>query len=161
LPTHLNDVLIRRARAHAAERRIIGSIILVAGAVMASATGWCATLIVGKDAPIQTIAEAARVAKDGDTVEILSGEYRADVAVWLQKRLTIRHVGETPVVAYGGVPPYRETRQYVAQVLHFYNTPVEWRRVPGTDIHRILQPNGSIVYTNVAFGRLSVASHGR
>ena len=95
-------MLIRRARAHAAERRIIGSIILVAGAVMASATGWCATLIVGKDAPIQTIAEAARVAKDGDTVEILSGEYRADVAVWLQKRLTIRGVGETPVLKADG-----------------------------------------------------------
>lgn len=79
----------------------------------------------------------------------------------LRLALAAYNVGEKPVMAYGGVPPYRETRQYVAQVLHFYNTPVEWRRVPGTDIHRILQPNGTIVYTNVAFGRLSVASHGR
>jgi hypothetical protein len=42
---------------------------------------------------IRNIAEAARLARDGDVVEIQAGEYRADVAVWLQKRLTIRGIG--------------------------------------------------------------------
>jgi len=57
-----------------------------------------ATLVVDPDGPIRTVAEAARIAHDGDVVEIRSGEYRGDVAVWLQKRLTIRGVGPTPPV---------------------------------------------------------------
>ena len=75
---------------------------LAAASLGLSVTASCATLTVGKGASIQTVAEAARVAKDGDTVDILPGEYHADVAVWLQKRLTIRGVGETPVLKADG-----------------------------------------------------------
>lgn len=50
-------------------------------------------LRVGPAEQITTIHEAAALAKDGDTVEILSGEYHRDVASWPQKRLTIRGVG--------------------------------------------------------------------
>lgn len=50
-------------------------------------------LQVGRTAPIRTIAEAARLARDGDIVEIQAGEYHADVALWHQKKLTIRGVG--------------------------------------------------------------------
>ncbi len=56
------------------------------------------TLVVGPRAAITRISDAARVAKDGDVVEILPGEYRGDVAVWLQKRLTIHGVGKTPIL---------------------------------------------------------------
>jgi hypothetical protein len=38
------------------------------------------------------IADVARLAKDGDVVEIEAGDYRGDVATWEQKRLTIRGV---------------------------------------------------------------------
>lgn len=48
---------------------------------------------VGPYAQVRTIAEAARLARDGDVVEIQAGVYRGDVAVWLQRRLTIRAVG--------------------------------------------------------------------
>lgn len=48
---------------------------------------------VGPDGPLRSIAEAARLARDGDVVEIAAGDYRGDVAVWLQRRLTIRGVG--------------------------------------------------------------------
>lgn len=48
---------------------------------------------VGPAEAILTIAAAARVARDGDIVEIQAGTYRGDVAVWNQKRLTIRGVG--------------------------------------------------------------------
>jgi hypothetical protein len=51
------------------------------------------------------------------------------------------------------VPPYRETRDYVAQVLHHYHAPVERRR-PGGDVRRIVQANGTVLYTNVPFGHL-------
>lgn len=50
-----------------------------------------ATLRVGSQEKIIRIAEAARLAKDGDTVEILPGEYRGDVAVWQQKTCHPRH----------------------------------------------------------------------
>jgi len=38
------------------------------------------------------IADAARLAKDGDVVEIEAGDYRGDVAVWNQSKLTIRGI---------------------------------------------------------------------
>ena len=64
------------------------------------------------------------------------------------------NAGEGPVLAYRGVPPYPETRAYVAQVLHHYNAPVE-RRGPGRDIQRIAQANGTVLYTNVRFGHIA------
>ena len=47
---------------------------------------------VGPSGPLRTIAEAAREARSGDVVEIEAGDYRGDVALWEQKRLTIRGV---------------------------------------------------------------------
>lgn len=52
-----------------------------------------AVVRVGPSGDVRTIAEAARVAGDGDTVEVQAGEYVGDVAVWEQRRLTIRSVG--------------------------------------------------------------------
>ena len=69
---------------------------------LASFATSAATLAVGPNAPIRTIAAAARLAHDGDVVEIAAGDYRGDVAVWLQKRLTIRGVGGTPVLKADG-----------------------------------------------------------
>lgn len=52
-----------------------------------------ATIRVGPFGEVLTIAQAAALANDGDTVEVEAGEYRGDVAVWRQRRLTIRAVG--------------------------------------------------------------------
>ena len=49
-------------------------------------------LRVGAGQKFRRIAEAASVARDGDTVEIEAGTYYGDVAVWHQKKLTIRGV---------------------------------------------------------------------
>lgn len=57
---------------------------------------------VGPGADVKTIAEAAKLAQDDDVVEITPGEYRGDVAIWLQKRLTIRGVGQRPVMNAAG-----------------------------------------------------------
>jgi hypothetical protein len=51
------------------------------------------TLRVGPAREIKTIAEAAKRAQDGATVEIDAGDYLHDVTVWQQDRLTIRAVG--------------------------------------------------------------------
>ena len=56
------------------------------------------TLVVGPGERITTITEAARQARDGDTVEIKPGEYRGQPAVWTQRGITIRGVGKRPVM---------------------------------------------------------------
>ena len=50
-----------------------------------------ATLRVGSGASLRVPSAAARVARDGDVVEIECGVYD-DVAVWTQNDLTIRFV---------------------------------------------------------------------
>ncbi len=47
---------------------------------------------VGPSGPLYRIADAARLAQSGDVVEIEAADYRGDVAVWNQTRLTIRGV---------------------------------------------------------------------
>lgn len=57
---------------------------------------------VGPQQTIRTVAEASRVAKDGDVIEIDAGTYERDVAVFAQRTLTIRGVGGRPVLQAGG-----------------------------------------------------------
>lgn len=47
---------------------------------------------VGPSHGIRTIATAAALAKDGDTIEIEAGDYTGDVAVWKQDNLVIRGI---------------------------------------------------------------------
>jgi len=65
------------------------------------------------------------------------------------------NAGERAVVAHGGIPPYPETREYVARVLRLYGTPIESERFEGTGIHRVFQPDGTVVYTNIPVRRVS------
>lgn len=61
-----------------------------------------AVIRVGPHEAVQRIADAARLARDGDTVLIAPGIYTGDVAVWRQKSLEIRGIGPRPVVDAGG-----------------------------------------------------------
>jgi len=65
------------------------------------------------------------------------------------------NAGVKPVTTYRGVPPYPETRQYVRQVLHFYELPVEWLPEPARGIHRLVRPDGTFVYMNIQYGPLA------
>lgn len=49
-----------------------------------------ATMVVGKGEKITTITEAARLAKDGEIIEILTGNYHGQPAIWSQNNLVIR-----------------------------------------------------------------------
>ena len=60
------------------------------------------TLRVGPGQAFTTIAAVARVARDGDTIEIEAGDYVADVAVWDRARLSLRGVGGRPRLIAGG-----------------------------------------------------------
>jgi hypothetical protein len=71
-------------------------------ALLLVAPAAAAIVRVGPSETITRIADAARLAQDGDTVLILPGEYRGDVAVWRQKQLTIRGAGERPVLIADG-----------------------------------------------------------
>lgn len=51
------------------------------------------TILVGPGRAITTIAQAARVARNGDTVEVEAGDYLGDVASWWQDDVTVRAVG--------------------------------------------------------------------
>ncbi len=75
---------------------------LVAVALLAATNVSARVIMVGPNETVKTIAVAARQAQDDDIVEILSGEYNGDVAVWAQKRLTIRGRGQRPVLNAAG-----------------------------------------------------------
>ena len=53
-------------------------------------------------APGQSLAEALNKAADGDEIELLAGEHRAQVGVIHHKRLTLRGVGGRPVLLAAG-----------------------------------------------------------
>jgi soluble lytic murein transglycosylase-like protein len=61
------------------------------------------------------------------------------------------NAGEKPVLLYRGVPPYPETREYVAQVMHHYNGTSE-RRI-GAEIRRVERADGTVLYTNIPVGQ--------
>jgi hypothetical protein len=57
---------------------------------------------VGGQHAIKTLADASRLAKDDDIVEVDAGDYLGDVAVWTQKSLTIRaRNGRVRLIARG------------------------------------------------------------
>lgn len=70
-------------------------------ALAALAAGLALPRLAAADAPLQVgpgrrferIADAARAARDGDVIEVDAGEYRGDVAVFTQRRLTLRARG--------------------------------------------------------------------
>src|SRR5574343_1655335 len=68
----------------------------------AKAATVAATMIVGPGERVATISEAARLARDGEVIEIRPGTYRGQPAVWTQNNLTIRGAGERPVMLADG-----------------------------------------------------------
>lgn len=61
-----------------------------------------ATMRVGPGEKVATLLEAARLARDGDVIEIRPGVYRGQPVVWTQDRLLIRGAGERPVMLADG-----------------------------------------------------------
>ncbi len=93
---------VRRRDAKCGPRAAVGLLlsIVVCGIGLRPGQAWAAdaestkqVIRVGLAKPIKTIAQAAQIAKNGALVEVDSGEYASDVAVWTQDRLTIRAVG--------------------------------------------------------------------
>ena len=66
------------------------------------------------------------------------------------------NAGENAVTRWGGIPPYRETRNYVRKVKALYTPPeppttvaaVEDQPPINRKIYRVVQPDGSVLFTN-------------
>ncbi|MFB0936763.1 MAG: hypothetical protein QMB52_13390 [Propionivibrio sp.] len=60
------------------------------------------TFAVGPGEKIRSITEAAKVARNGDVIDILPGEYRGQPAIWTQDDLVIRGKGARPILLAEG-----------------------------------------------------------
>jgi soluble lytic murein transglycosylase-like protein len=69
----------------------------------------------------------------------------------LRLAIAAYNAGEKAVAAYRGVPPYPETRDYVMRVLNLYAVPVDCCQSQGSGIERIVQPDGTVMYTNMPY----------
>jgi hypothetical protein len=58
------------------------------------------------------------------------------------------NAGERAVAQYGAIPPYPETKDYVAKVLRFYGG-IEGGTTPPTRIYQTVGADGTVTYTNI------------
>lgn len=92
--------------------------------------------------PVQNIGGGIRYLRD--LVDRFPGDLRSILAAY--------NAGETAVERYRGVPPYRETRQYIKKVLRRYSRPSRLFARPASPhrTYRYTGPRGRPVYSNVA-----------
>ena len=74
----------------------LAAMLMLPGA--AAAESW----IVGPEGAPMALRDALARAQDGDTIDVLAGDYRGEVAVIAQRRLTLRGVGGRPVLHADG-----------------------------------------------------------
>jgi hypothetical protein len=79
-------------------KRLLRAVAACSAVLLATAAA-AATLVVG---PGQRLSQLLRSAADGDTIELPAGEYRGEVGVILQKRLTLRGTGGRAVLHADG-----------------------------------------------------------
>ena len=88
------------------------------------------TLRVGPNEAYKRPSEASQHAKDGDTVEILAGDYINDVAVWKANNLTIRGINGRPHVQ----SPNKQAEGKGIWVVKGNNTLIENIEISGADV---------------------------
>ena len=57
------------------------------------------------------------------------------------------NAGEKAVTAFGGIPPYPETQDYVVRVLRFYG--LEGVDTPQMRVYQTISRDGTVTYTNI------------
>jgi hypothetical protein len=110
------------------------------------------TLHVGPGRQIHTISEAAKMAKNGDTILVDPGVYGGDVAVFTQDRLTIRATGGRARLAANGANAEGKGI-WVVRGGHIVVENIEFTgaRVPDRNGAGIRFENGTLVLRNCLF----------
>ena len=73
-----------------------------AAVALALGSAGAATITVGPGGDAARFSDALRLARDGDTIEVMPGDYLGDVAVLTHQRLHVRGVGTRPVFQAAG-----------------------------------------------------------
>lgn len=91
--------------------------------------------------PLQNVAGGIQYLRD--LIHRFQGDLRTVLAAY--------NAGETAVTKYQGIPPYRETRAYVDEVLRRYDGPTAlFPRTPSPiRVYRFTDPGGGSTYTNI------------
>lgn len=109
-------------------------------------------LRVGPEEKIRTVAEAARKARDGDIVEIVARDYRADVAVWTQDGITVRGVGgRARLIADGASAEQKAIWVVRGGAMTVENIEFNGARVPHQNGAGIRFEKGHLVVRNCVF----------
>ncbi|WP_295879425.1 right-handed parallel beta-helix repeat-containing protein [uncultured Thiohalocapsa sp.] len=120
--------------------------------VVHAAPAGARVLRVGPESELKVPSAAARVAKDGDTVEIAAGDYRGDVASWRQNRLTLRGVGGRPHLrAAGRAAEGKAIWVIKGNDVLVENIEMSGTRVPGFAGAGIRAEGGKLTLRNVHF----------
>lgn len=123
-----------------------------ASAAPRSAAPARATMIVGPGERIATLGEAARLARDGEVIEIRPGQYRGQTAVWTQNDLLIRGAGDRPVMLADGRSAEGKAIWVVrGGKVRIENIEFRGARVPSLNGAGIRFEKGSLQVRNCAF----------
>ena len=107
---------------------------------------------VGPQREIRTLAAAAQVARDGDTIAVDPGDYPGDVAVWTRDNLTIRAVsGRARLVASGASAEHKAIWVARGGSLVVENIDFVGARVPDQNGAGIRLERGRLLVRNCRF----------
>ncbi|WP_417066969.1 hypothetical protein [Niveibacterium terrae] len=99
-----------------------------------------------------SLEDAARRAKDGDTISLAAGDFRGEVAVFAQSRLTIRGVaGKTRLLAMGRAAEGKGILVLRGQQVHVEGIEFRGARVPDRNGAGIRFELGSLTVRNCRF----------
>ena len=140
MPAEMNDFSYR------VRRRTLLSMAGL-GLSLGSAAAEIRVLRVGPNQAVKTMAEAARVARDGTLIEVDAGDYIADVATWRQNDLTLRAVGGRVRLVAAGTS---------AQGKGIFVTTGERMRIEGFDFLGCRVPDGNGAGIRLEQGSLSL-----
>ncbi|MBK1631071.1 hypothetical protein CKO31_10025 [Thiohalocapsa halophila] len=133
-------------------RSLLGLLVLALAVGSFAAPAGARVLQVGPERALKVPSAAAKVAKDGDTVEIAAGEYRGDVAVWRQNGLRLRGVGGRPHLRAAGRAAERKAIWVIkGDDVVVENIEMSGTRVPGFAGAGIRAEGGKLTLRNVHF----------